>query len=284
MRKFHQFICLLISVVLCFSLCSCGETPMTIENCDNGHDMKQVSYTAPTCKTTGSKVFSCTRCGYTETETLLTIDCDYQIKSIIPSTCTTKGSQLLECSMCHTQKTETLPLVDHNYVYQNTIPSTCLNYGKTIEICSECRDEKITYNNTLLNHRFDSTGFCSECGISKYYFDTDFQFSWFNYEISISLTPIFNNSNKNTADHWASHTVYVTLSCYQSYIDDSPIVFQCDSKTNEKNCFWSAESEDKTTPLHCSIDIGKVGPYLQKYTITISCDGFETFSKTYAYR
>lgn len=253
---------------------------MTIANCDNGHDMKQVGYTAPTCQTIGAKVYTCSRCGYTETETLFPIDCDYQLKSATPSTCTEHGSEIYECTMCHTPKAETLPLKDHNYVHQSTTSPTCLLFGKTTETCSGCGDEKTTYDNTIRAHRFSSSGYCMNCGISEYYFDTDLHFSRFFDEISIRLTPVFNNSNKNTADHWAAHTVSVTITLYRQYANEPCEVLQCDSATDTK-CFWSAENEDHTTPLHFSANLVNQVRYLDRCTITISCEGFKPISQTY---
>ncbi len=282
-KMLRSFIAVMLAV-LCFAFCACKETPIEQENCENGHDMKQVGYTAPTCKTTGSKVFKCTRCDFTETETLLTIPCDYQIKSTIPSTCTTKGTQILECSMCHTPKTETLPLANHNYELQSSSLSTCLQFGKTVEKCSECEDEKITYNNQLLEHHFDETGYCSECGISEHYFDLDLRVGWDLGRITINLTPLFNNGNKNTADHWAAHTVYITLTCRDEYESDPPQVFQCNSQTNEDYSFWSFENENSDTPLHCSIRVGSFVDYMKTYTIRIACEGFETITQTFSYR
>lgn len=211
---FTKIICAVLLCALALSVCACSSktepTPSSEENCDNGHDMKETAYTAPTCKTTGSKVFTCTRCGYTETETLLTIPCNYQVKSTIPSTCTVKGSQLLECSMCHVQKTEELPLKEHNYQLVNTIPSTCITQGrkeyqcadcpatksetlplgkhkyerKTIlatcfthggerDVCLVCGDTKVISETPFLTHSWSSDNYCTHCGIYKTLFDIE---------------------------------------------------------------------------------------------------------------
>ena len=286
MKKLCRSIAVLMLTVLCLTLCACDTNPMGLNECENGHhDLKQVGYTAPTCQTIGARVYTCTRCGYTETETLFPINHNFEVKSTTPSTCTEKGSQLLECSMCHTPKTEILPLTEHDYVQQSTVPSTCLQFGKTIEKCSNCGDEKTNFNNIILNHVFDSTGFCIECGISKYYFDTDLHIGWFAPlgRITIDLTPLFNNENTNTAEHWAMHTVYITLTCYDSIDDVHPTTFEYNSKTNVDNCFCSFENENSETPLHCLIRIGNLINNLKKYTIRIDCDGFETISQTFVY-
>lgn len=171
MKKFHQFICLFMSAALCVSLCSCGETPMTIENCDNGHDLVQVGYTAPTCQTIGAKVYICSRCGYTETETLFPIEHNFVVKSTTPSTCTEKGSKLLECTMCHTPKTEEIPCCDHKYEHQ-TIAPTCFTDGEDFDECTMCGSRIDLVATPKYLHRFPSTAAtdysrCELCGVGS---------------------------------------------------------------------------------------------------------------------
>ena len=171
MKKFIRFFCLLVSAVLCFSLCSCGQRPMTIENCDNGHDLVQVGYTAPTCQTIGAKVYTCARCGYTETETLFPIDHDFQVKSTIPSTCTEKGSRLLECTMCHTPKTEEIPCCDHQYEHK-TIAPTCFTNGEDFDECKVCGTKINLVTTPKYTHKFSSKSYddysrCELCGVGS---------------------------------------------------------------------------------------------------------------------
>ena len=77
-KSFIYIICLVFITLLTFSLCACDdEKPLNEENCDNGHDLVQSSYTAPTCKTTGEEVKKCSRCGFESKTTLLTIAHNY---------------------------------------------------------------------------------------------------------------------------------------------------------------------------------------------------------------
>lgn len=202
----------IISVLTVFTLCigvvGCTSTSND-ENCDNGHNLIQSSYTAPTCKTNGEEIYKCSRCGFESKTTLLAIDHDYQVKFTTPSTCTVKGSQTLECSICHETKTETLPLKDHNYRLVNETPSTCsikgakdyvcndcsdtysaeldllphtldkINTvtcfadGELKNVCSECDYEEVIEEIDMLTHNFDADGYCTKCGIYETLIDID---------------------------------------------------------------------------------------------------------------
>ncbi len=208
-KSFIYIICLVFITLLTFSLCACDdEKPLNEENCDNGHDLVQSSYTAPTCKTTGEEVKKCSRCGFESKTTLLTIAHNYEVKLTIESTCTTRGYQTSECSMCHETKTTTLDLKEHDYKLISSTPSTCIvkghnNYkcnncsatktkeldlsehtykivtenatcfthGSTKEICEICQDTKLINETPLLTHSFETDGYCSKCGIFETLFD-----------------------------------------------------------------------------------------------------------------
>lgn len=208
MKKTIIFVINIIFIsLLVITLCACN---IDYENCDNGHDLVQSSYTAPTCKTTGEEVKKCSRCGFESKTTLLTIAHNYEVKSTTKSTCTTRGSQTSECSMCHETKTTTLDLKEHDYKLISSTPSTCVvkghnNYkcidcsatkteeldlsehtykivtenatcfthGSTKEICEICQDTKLINETPLLTHSFETDGYCSKCGIFETLFDED---------------------------------------------------------------------------------------------------------------
>lgn len=208
MKKTIIFVINIIFIsLLVITLCACN---IDYENCDNGHDLVQSSYTAPTCKTTGEEVKKCSRCGFESKTTLLTIAHNYEVKSTTKSTCTTRGSQTSECSMCHETKTTTLDLKEHDYKLISSTPSTCVvkghnNYkcndcsatkteeldlsehtykivtenatcfthGSTKEICEICQDTKLINETPLLTHSFETDGYCSKCGIFETLFDEE---------------------------------------------------------------------------------------------------------------
>lgn len=165
-----KIICAVLLCAFILSICACNETKPQA-NCDNGHNLVQVGYTAPTCQTIGAKVYTCSRCGYTETETLFPIDHDYQVKSTTPSTCTEKGLRLLECSMCHTPKTEEIPCCAHHYEHK-TIAPTCFTDGEDFDECDTCGSRINLVITPKYTHKFSSKNSddysrCVLCGVGS---------------------------------------------------------------------------------------------------------------------
>ncbi len=209
-KSLKLLVSFILIIIFTLTLCACdGRKHLNEENCDDNHDLKQLSYTAPTCKTNGQQVLKCSKCDYTETKTLLSIEHDYIEKSKTPSTCSQHGTQVLECSMCHTKTNKELPLLDHNYELISETPSTCSikgikNYkckdcddvymeelellrhqystintatcfsnGNIKNICDNCQYEEVLEDTSILSHEFDSDGYCNKCGIYKTLFDID---------------------------------------------------------------------------------------------------------------
>ncbi len=238
-KSLKLLICVILIVIFTLTLCACdGGKPMNEENCDDNHDLKQLSYTAPTCKTNGQQVLKCSKCEYTETKTLLPIEHDYIEKSKTPSTCSQHGTQVLECSMCHETKTTTLDLKEHNYKLISSTPSTCVakghndykcndcsaakteeldlanhNYetittnatcfthGNTKEICSVCNDTKLINETPLLTHSFEADGYCSKCGIFETLFDENLLNTNWLYNTSLGdITGNLKIKSKNNVD------------------------------------------------------------------------------------
>lgn len=150
-----KIISVLTTFTLCIGLFACASptSESESENCDNGHNLVQSSYTSPTCKTNGEEVYKCSRCGFESKKTLLTIDHDYKELSLTPSTCTKHGSKIFECSMCHETKTYTLPLKDHRYELMSETPSTCTVKGSQTFACKDCTDS-YTNDLDLLKHDY----------------------------------------------------------------------------------------------------------------------------------
>lgn len=198
--------CLILICTFIFSFCACGETPMSTVSCDEGHDLVQVGYTAPTCQTIGAKVYTCSRCGYTETETLFPIDHDFQEKSIIPSTCTEKGSRLLECTMCHTPKEEEIPCCDHNYEHK-TIAPTCFTDGEDFDECKVCGTKINLVTTPKYTHKFSSKSYddysrCELCGVgSALYKVTKIQGYVHNDSRTIYCFCVFMDIDRPSADY-----------------------------------------------------------------------------------
>lgn len=220
-----KIISVLTIFTLCLSLCACGDKPLNEENCDNGHNLVQQSYTAPTCRTGGQRISKCSRCDYTETETLLPIDHNYQTMAITPSTCSTHGSQTVKCSMCYNEVTSELPLLNHSYELISETPSTCTikgvknykckdcqdtysqeqellrhNYktvntttcftdGELKNICNDCQHEEVIEDKPMLTHVFGEDGYCIKCGIYKTLIDiNDLNTEYKKYSTSAGTT------------------------------------------------------------------------------------------------
>lgn len=214
-----KIISVLTITVMCVSLCACGETTLNEENCDRGHNLVQTYYTAPTCKTSGQRVSKCSRCEYMETETLLPIPHDYQIKSSTPSTCAKHGSETLECSMCHETLINELPLLNHNYElisetlstctikgaknykckdcqdtysqelellrhdYKTVNTATCFTAGQLKSVCNDCQHEEVIEDKPMLTHEFGEGGYCTKCGIYETLFDeAELNVTWEAYQ------------------------------------------------------------------------------------------------------
>ncbi|MBQ7203995.1 MAG: S-layer homology domain-containing protein [Eubacterium sp.] len=66
---------------------------------DGEHALEVTSYTAPTCTEPGSRLYKCTQCSYTDTETIPALGHDY--KGVVTNpTCTQQGYTTYTCTRC----------------------------------------------------------------------------------------------------------------------------------------------------------------------------------------
>ncbi len=112
----------------------------------------------PTCTSTGTALYTCSRCRKTKTQSLPSLGHNYQTKSSTASTCTTYGYRLLRCSRCGSQKTESLSLKNHNYTAQKAESkylksiATCNSpavYYKSCTMCGKKGSSTFTYGQKL---------------------------------------------------------------------------------------------------------------------------------------
>ena len=159
-----------------------------------GHDYKLTSQTPATCTTDGKKVYKCSKCGDTKTETIKApghtyttnvvaptctekgytlhtctkcgdsykdsytdaLGHDYKLTSKTAATCETDGQKKYTCSRCDDTKTEVIKATDHNYTEEVVAP-TCTEKGYTIHTCSKCGDSyKDTYT-VAKGHNYSET-------------------------------------------------------------------------------------------------------------------------------
>lgn len=95
------------------------------------------SQTAATCTTNGKKVYKCSGCGETKTETIKATGHDYAEQVIAP-TCTKAGYTLHTCKNCGNEiKDDYVDAAGHKYVDKVVLPTTTAQ-GYTRHTCSEC--------------------------------------------------------------------------------------------------------------------------------------------------
>ena len=82
---------------------------------DHEHAYTEEIMAAPTCTAEGEKVFTCSICGWTETETIAKLDHTIGEPQITPATCVYEGEKLYTCTGCTYSYTEKIPKTEHIY-------------------------------------------------------------------------------------------------------------------------------------------------------------------------
>ena len=176
------------------------------------HDYTIVSYNAPTCSTAGYKIFECSRCSHSYTES---IDASHQyvVSQKTDATCTSQGNQTLECSTCHDAYSEIIPIKSHSYTLATcTQPRTCSECGTTTgsalehtnnAVCTKCgaatfntliysgTGSKVIKNIIVPDGRFIISGYAGGTGV----FSVDLRYGngnlatgWYEYLTSSNQT------------------------------------------------------------------------------------------------
>lgn len=119
---------------------------------------------APTCTTTGTKVFTCSRCNTTKTETVKANGHSYGDWIIdLEATETSTGSKHRDCSACGNTETLEIPIVGHEHKYNSVVTApTCTSEGYTTHTCG-CGDYYVDSYKDYLDHKYVN-GVCSSCG------------------------------------------------------------------------------------------------------------------------
>ncbi|MDE5604030.1 MAG: fibronectin type III domain-containing protein [Eubacterium sp.] len=112
--KFNRIICLILSLVMLFSmtaginLSAYAETDDDYElNCEHIYDDGKVTKKA-TCKETGVKTFTCTVCGETQTEDIAKTTSHTYKTTTTKATTKKNGSKVTKCSVCGKQKSKSI--------------------------------------------------------------------------------------------------------------------------------------------------------------------------------
>ena len=113
----------------------------------SAHSWGTPSVTDPTCTELGEKVYTCSDCGATKSETISLRGHDYY------ETILGDGSQGFACSRCP----ETFIVHTHNWEYVQTVTDpTCTTVGEDLYSCSECL-VKMTVTTAILGHDYYET-------------------------------------------------------------------------------------------------------------------------------
>ena len=120
------------------SCTSCG-----IATCS--HSYSSTVTKAATCEVTGTKTFTCSKCGDQYTETIAATGHNYgNWTTVTAAGCTTNGQQQKTCSNCGNKQTQTLQATGHSY-QSVVVPATCKEYEKLCYTCSMCNDVYYEY-------------------------------------------------------------------------------------------------------------------------------------------
>ena len=153
--KFPKIICLLLSLVMLFSitaginLSAYAETDEDYEysddlDCEHNYDNGKVTKKA-TCKATGVKTYTCTICGETKTETIAKTTSHTYKTTTTKATTKKSGSKVTKCSVCGKQKSKstiyypkTITLSTTSYTYNGKAkkPSVTVKNSKGNKISS----------------------------------------------------------------------------------------------------------------------------------------------------
>ena len=125
-----------------------------------GHTWDEGKITAnSTCSKGGTKTYTCTVCFATKSETIETLDHNYQLISSYNPTCTKDGYDVYRCTYCGTTENRTTePLLGHNFESEFTvdIDSTCTVTGIKSKHCTRCTETAEETVIPLKNHAWQA--------------------------------------------------------------------------------------------------------------------------------
>ena len=100
----------------------------------SGHDYKLTSTKAATCTANGEKIYTCSRCGHTKTETIKATGHKYTETVVAPTT-TAQGYTLHTCSVCgHSYKDNYTDKLLEQLVNNSTLSAETVKLGATVTV------------------------------------------------------------------------------------------------------------------------------------------------------
>ena len=132
-----------------------------VETNENAHTHSYETVTvAPTCTASGSVTTACA-CGDKTVEVIPALGHSYVCTETAP-TCAENGSKVYTCTVCADSYTETIPATGaHTYV-STTVAPTCTANGSVTEVCAVCGDTVVTVL-PALGHTFQATVTAPTC-------------------------------------------------------------------------------------------------------------------------
>ena len=151
--------------------CDTVNTNLTVAVGDPlGHDLKETVVKAA-CGKEGYTEHSCTRCDYNYRDTFVeALEHDYKLTASKDATCTESGSKTYTCSKCGDTYTETVEKLAHSYESVVTAP-TCTEAGYTTHTCSVCKHAYVDTIVKATGHKYDAVvtaPTCTEAGYTTH--------------------------------------------------------------------------------------------------------------------
>ena len=103
----------------------------------HNHDYKLVNQKAATCTAAGEKVYKCSKCGDTKTETIKATGHKYTSNTVAP-TASAQGYTLHTCSICgHSYKDNYTDPISAQLVNNSGLSATSIELGDTIQVTAD---------------------------------------------------------------------------------------------------------------------------------------------------
>lgn len=119
-----------------------------------GHAMQEFSRKEPTCTAAGALIKQCTRCGTTYTEPVHALGHDTK-QTVISPTCTLQGYTLVSCNRCvFTQHTDFTDPTGHDGDLLSSVQADCLQDGYEYRKCRICDAEYYDNRQSAFGHQW----------------------------------------------------------------------------------------------------------------------------------
>ena len=105
--------------------------------CDHTFDDGKVTKEA-TCTEAGEKVFTCTKCGETDTKAIAALGHDWKVEVTKEATCEEAGEEVHTCARCQISETKVIAALGHDWEWVIDKEATVDAEGEKHEECANC--------------------------------------------------------------------------------------------------------------------------------------------------